>query len=108
MAARPGLTGDDREQLVGLRPVGDVRQITAGAHLFRVGEKATRENDQGYVTSVGFSPTLGTNLALAFLKGGRARHGERVRMVDHLRNLETLCEVTDPVAFDPEGGRLRG
>jgi sarcosine oxidase subunit alpha len=31
-----------------------------------------------------------------------------VRMVDHLRNIETLCEVTDPVAFDPEGGRLRG
>jgi sarcosine oxidase subunit alpha len=108
MAARPGLTGDDREQLVGLRPVGDVKQITAGAHLFRMGDKATRENDQGYVTSVGFSPTLGTNLALAFLKGGRARHGERVRMVDHLRQIETLCEVTDPVAFDAQGGRLRG
>jgi sarcosine oxidase subunit alpha len=108
MAARPGLTGDDREQLVGIRPVGDVRQITAGAHLFRVGDKATRENDQGYVTSVGFSPALGTNLALAFLRGGRARHGERVRMVDHLRQVETLCEVTPPVALDPEGGRLRG
>jgi heterotetrameric sarcosine oxidase alpha subunit len=108
MAARPGLLGDDREQLVGLRPAGDVKQITAGAHLFRPGDRATRENDQGYVTSVGYSPTLGTTLALGFLKGGRARHGERVRMVDHLRKIETLCEVTDPVAFDPEGGRLRG
>jgi methylglutamate dehydrogenase subunit C len=57
MAARPGLVGDDREQLVGLRPAGEVRQITAGAHLFRAGDPATRENDQGYVTSVGYSPT---------------------------------------------------
>ena len=46
-------------------------------------------------------------LALGFLRNGRARHGERVRMVDHLRGIETLCEVTDPVAHDPEGGRLR-
>jgi methylglutamate dehydrogenase subunit C len=108
MAARPGLVGDDREQLVGLRPAGDVKQITAGAHIFRAGDPATRENDQGYVTSVGWSPTLGTTLALGFLRGGRARYGERVRTVDHLRGIEALCEVTPPVAFDPEGERLRG
>ena len=108
MAARPGLIGDDREQLVGLKPAGEVKQITAGAHLFNVGEKAVRENDQGYVTSVGYSPTLGTYLALGFLRNGRARHGERVRMVDHLRAVETLCEVCDPVFFDRDGGRLRG
>jgi sarcosine oxidase subunit alpha len=29
-------------------------------------------------------------------------------MVDHLRGIETLCEVCDPVFFDPEGGRARG
>jgi len=108
MAARPGLIGADREQLVGLKPAGEVKQITAGAHLFNVGEKAVRENDQGYVTSVGYSPTLGTYLALGFLRNGRARHGERVRMVDHLRAVETLCEVCDPVFFDRDGGRLRG
>ena len=33
-AARPGLTDPDREQLVGLKPVGAVKQLTAGAHLF--------------------------------------------------------------------------
>ncbi|MFD1193428.1 sarcosine oxidase subunit alpha family protein [Seohaeicola saemankumensis] len=107
-AARPGLVDPDREQLVGLRPVGAVKQLTAGAHLFDRDAPATRENDQGYVTSVGFSPTLETFLGLAFLKQGRTRHGEVVRMVDHLRGVETLCEVCDPVFFDPEGGRARG
>jgi methylglutamate dehydrogenase subunit C len=108
MAARPGLVGEGREQLVGLHPVGAVKQLSAGAFLFDAGAAAERENAQGFTTSVGFSPTLGHFLGLGFLKNGRARHGERVRMVDHLRGLDVLCEVTDPVVFDPEGGRSRG
>lgn len=108
MSERPGLSGADREQLVGLYPVGSVKQMSAGAHLFEAGADPVRVNDQGYVTSVGFSPTLGRYLGLGFLKNGRARHGERVRMVDHLRGLDVLCEVTDPVSVDPDGGRLRG
>lgn len=107
-AARPGLVDLDREQLVGLKPVGAVKMLTAGAHLFAREAAAVRENGQGYVTSVGFSPTLETFLGLAFLKQGRARHGEVIRMVDHLRGVETLCEVCDPVFFDPDGGRARG
>lgn len=105
---RPGLWGSDREQLVGLRPVGVVKQLTAGAHLFADANPATREHAEGYTTSVGFSPVLECYLGLGFLKNGRARHGETVRMADHLRKIETLCEVTDPVVFDPEGGRMRG
>ena len=108
MAARPGLVGDDREQLVGLKPVGNIKQLTAGAHLFEAEAEAIRLNSQGYTTSVGFSPTLGSYLGLGFLRNGRARHGETVRMVDHLRKIETLCEVCDPVFFDPDGGRVRG
>ena len=107
-AARPGLVDPDREQLVGLKPVGAVKQLTAGAHLFDRDAPATRENDQGYVTSVGFSPTLESVLGLAFLKQGRSRQGEVIRMVDHLRQIETLCEVCNPVFLDPEGGRARG
>jgi sarcosine oxidase subunit alpha len=103
---RPGLSGPEREQLVGLRPVGDAA-MTAGAHLFTPGEEVTRANDQGYVTSVGPSPTLGGWLGLAFLKNGRARTGEMVRLVDHLRGIDMLCEVCDPVFHDKEGGKLR-
>ena len=108
MSERPGLSGPSREQLVGLRPVGEVKQLTAGAHLFEPEAEATRENDQGYVTSVCYSPTLGHMLGMGFLKNGIARIGEKVRMVDHLRDVEAICEVTHPVVFDPEGGRVRG
>jgi sarcosine oxidase subunit alpha len=106
-AARPGLTEAGRAQLVGLRPVGAVKQITAGAHLFALGDQAVSVNDQGYVSSACYSPTLDTTLALAFLRDGASRHGEVVRMVDHLRGLDALCEVQNPVQFDPEGGRMR-
>ena len=105
---RDGLLDEDREQLVGLKPAGAVKQITAGAHLFAQGVEPVRSNDQGYVTSVGFSPTLGAMLGLGFLKNGRARHGEVIAMVDHLRGVTTQCEVCDPVFVDPTGGRLRG
>jgi sarcosine oxidase subunit alpha len=108
MSRRPGLLDDNREQLVGLRPVAADGQLTAGAHLFEERAEAVRVNSQGYMTSVCHSPTLGRMIGLGFLKEGRARHGETVRLVDHLRNVETLCEVCDPVFFDPEGGRLRG
>ena len=107
-AARPGLIGEDRAQLVGLRPVIPTRAIGAGAHLFAQGTAATREFDQGYVTSVCWSPTLSSHLGLAFLRNGRARHGETIRLVDHLRGVDTPCMVTDPVFLDPAGARTRG
>ena len=108
MSQRPGLTDETRAQLVGLKPTGAIKQLTAGAHLFRQDDDAVRVNGQGYVTSVAFSPTFGHMIALGFLKNGPARHGETIRMVDHLRGIETLCEVVNPVFFDPEGGRVRG
>ena len=106
-AARPGMVDPDRERLVGLKPVGTVKQLIAGAHLFNEGNAPVRVNDQGYITSVGYSPTLGHFMGLGFLRNGPNRIGEHVKMVDHLRGVEALCEVIDPVAFDPEGGRLR-
>jgi methylglutamate dehydrogenase subunit C len=105
-AQRPVLVSNDREQLVGLRPVTDT-PITAGAHLFNPGDRVHRETDRGYVTSVGPSPTLGGWLGMGFLRNGRARHGEQVRLVDHLRGIDTLCTVQDPVFHDPEGAKLR-
>ncbi len=103
---RPGLHGPAREQLVGLKPLTDAA-ITAGAHLFVPGEKVERVTDQGYVTSVCYSPTLATWLGLGFLTNGRARHGETVRLVDHLRSIDVLVEVCDPVFHDKEGAKLR-
>ena len=108
MSERPGLMDETREQLVGLKPVGAIKELIAGAHLFNPQDEATRENDQGYITSVAFSPTLGHVIGLGFLKNGRALIGEQVRMVEHLKGSVTLCEVQEPVQVDPEGGRCRG
>lgn len=108
MSRRPGLMGPDREVLVGLKPAGEVQQLVAGAYLFQPGDDPVRVNAQGYLTSAAFSPALGHMIALGFLRNGRARHGETVRMVDHLRGLDATCEVVDPVFFDPDGGRVRG
>ncbi|AMY70245.1 sarcosine oxidase subunit alpha family protein [Frigidibacter mobilis] len=107
-ALRPGLMGPAREQLVGLRPVDPGRMLTAGAHLFPPGAELTPANDQGYVTSACWSPVLKGALGLGFLQDGRARTGEMVRLVDHLRDVDLLCEVSHPVFLDPEGGRARG
>lgn len=106
-AARPGLL-ENREELIGLKPLKPDDELTAGAHLFAEGAEAISENDAGYVTSICWSPTLSSYLGLAFLRNGQARIGETVRLVDHLRKLETLCTVTAPNFFDPEGGRMRG
>ena len=107
MSEREGLM-EDREELVGLQPVDGRTLLTAGAHLFNAGAEPVRVNDQGYVTSVCWSPTLSVPLAMGFLKNGRARMGETLRLVDHLRGLDVAVSVTDPVAFDRSGGRARG
>jgi heterotetrameric sarcosine oxidase alpha subunit len=107
-ARRPGLLAVERPQLIGLRGVEKGRRLTAGAHLFAAQAKAVSANDQGYITSACYSPTLGAYLALGFLQNGRARHGEVIRMVDHLRGVDTLAQVCAPQFYDPDGGRARG
>ena len=107
-AARPGLHGETRQQLVGLQSKGRDHALSAGAHLFKAGASAVRENSQGYATSVCYSPTLDTHLALGFLENGRARHGEVIKLCDHLRDITQEVTVCDPVFFDPTGGRARG
>ncbi len=108
MSRRPGLHGSAREQLVGLKPIGAVKQLLGGMHLFNEGDDRVRTNDQGYTTSHCYSPMLGHSIAQGFLKNGRARVGDRIVAVDHLRGVTTLCEICNPVFFDPDGGRLRG
>ena len=97
-----------REQLVGIKPVGAVRQILGGAIMVDVDADPVRENMQGHVTSVCYSPTLDGMIGLAFVKGGHARFSEHIRAVDLLRNVDTLCEIVSPQFHDPEGGKLRG
>ncbi|MEO0567204.1 MAG: sarcosine oxidase subunit alpha family protein [Pseudomonadota bacterium] len=107
MAARPGLVDPQRGQLIGLKAEGSVKQLIAGSHLFAPGAEPVRENSQGYISSVGYSPTLGRMVGLGFLQNGLQRHGEKVRMIEHLSGVSATCEVVPPIQFDPEGGRMR-
>ena len=107
MAERPGLTTPNRPRLVGLRPLAPSQRIRAGAHLLRPGASPVAANDEGYVTSAAFSPTLGHPIALALLARGPDRHGERIVVHDPVRGPDIEAEVCSPVFFDPEGARLR-
>jgi heterotetrameric sarcosine oxidase alpha subunit len=109
LAGRAGLAAPERPALVGVKPVRADARLTAGAHLLRLGAQPTLENDEGFVSSVAFSPTLGHWIGLGFLSGGQMRVGERIRAHDPLSGgeVDIEVEVTTPVFYDPDGKRLR-
>ena len=66
------------------------------------------ENDEGWMTSVAFSPMLEHYIGLGYLTRGTARIGEKVMSVDLLNKQIFEVEIVSPHFFDPEGERLRG
>jgi sarcosine oxidase subunit alpha len=73
-----------------------------------VGARASAEHDEGYMTSIAFSPTLGHWIGLGLLRRGPQRVGERVRAVDFLRDADVEVQVCHPGFVDPTGERLNG
>lgn len=92
----------DRLQLVGLT-AANAKVLVAGAHLRLAG---TQQGSDGWVTSAAPSPALGKPIALAMLRGGRARLGETVAVHD-LGRQGTATVVATPF-YDPAGKRLHG
>ncbi|MEQ1433114.1 glycine cleavage T C-terminal barrel domain-containing protein, partial [Salmonella enterica] len=82
LAERPALKATGRMQLAGFRPVDGASRLRAGAHFLPVGAAAEVINDEGVMTSVAFSPLLGTWIGLGLIKSGSARIGQRVRAYD--------------------------
>lgn len=108
MAGREALIAPDRQVVVGIKPVNKANRLRSGAHIIPKGAVPGPETDQGYLTSVCYSPMLGHWIALALVERGRERHGEIVRAYDPLRGEDMEVEITSPVFYDPEGGRQRG
>jgi sarcosine oxidase subunit alpha len=106
-AARPGLSGPGREQLVGLAPLDPSARLVAGAHLVAPGADPVAANDLGYLTSACHSTTLGHDIALGFLRNGRARAGESLRTVCRLRGLDQECRILPLPFCETEEKRLR-
>ena len=108
LSRREGMNRPDGLALVGLRPVPRDQPMAAGSHFINRGAPADAANDQGYMTSVAFSPSLGHAVGLGLLKNGANRRGEIIRAVNPLKQAEIDVEVVSPHFIDPEGARVRG
>jgi sarcosine oxidase subunit alpha len=106
LAGREGLADPNRPALVGLKPVDPNVRLYGGAHFLARDSTPSLENDQGYLTSVAFSPHVGSWIGLGLLARGRERHGEIIRAYDPVRNGDVDVEVASAVFVDPEGARL--
>ena len=107
MAERPALLDPSRPRLVGLRPLDNRQRLRSGSHFVAAGRPVTAENDEGYMTSVAFSPTLKHWIGIGLLRHGPERIGERLRCVDPLRDEAFDVEVCAPAFVDPKEERLR-
>ena len=96
MASREGLTEKHRQCIVGIRAVNKSDRIRAGSHLLRKNDPPSMANDQGYISSVAWSPMSEQWVGLALLANGRERHGEMVKIFDGLRDNQMPAKFAIP------------
>ncbi len=108
LSKRPELWKHDAIRLVGFKPVDRSDPLVAGSHFINKGEVANMTNDQGWMSSVAYSPTFGHCIGLGFIKRGHERKGEIIRAVNPVQNIEVDAEIVSPHFYDPEGARQRG
>ncbi|MER5451533.1 sarcosine oxidase subunit delta family protein [Streptomyces sp. NPDC002764] len=105
--ARADAVRPDRKHLVGLLPEDPAAFLPEGTHLVADSVlPAPPVPMLGHVTSSYRSAALGRTFALALVKGGRDRIGERLYapVGDRL----VAVTVASPVLYDPEGARRDG
>ena len=101
---RPSMKAADRKQLVGLRTKDPRIVLEEGAQVAaKAGQRPPMELI-GHVTSSYASSVLGHSVALAVIKGGRARQGQTLYVPMPGSDLEV--EVVAPVFYDPAGARI--
>lgn len=107
LARRAALVDPHRPAFVGVRPLVPTEIIRGGAHLLSPGAEAIAANDEGYITSAAWSPTVGSYIALALVRRGPERYGERIVIHDPVRGRDVEAQIVDPVFVDPQGVRVR-
>ena len=107
LSQREGLTADDALRLTGFVAVNPKEKITNGAHFINEGDPRTAEHDQGYMSSVAWSPELDRYVGLGFLKNGNARMGDELWAIDFVRKNHIKVRVVSAHFIDPDGERLR-
>ena len=108
LAQRPGLADPDRPALAGFRPVDTTARLRSGAHFIARGSAGIASDDQGYMTSCCFSPSIGSWIGLGLIRGGVSRIGEIVRAYDPIRGGDVEVQICSPQFVDAPGERLRG
>ena len=108
LSERPEMNREDGLELVGFRPVNRSEELPSGAHFLSTGAEAAMANDEGWMTSVAWSPELGHSIGLGFIRNGHARIGETVRAWDGVRGRDVAVEIVSAHFLDPDGERLRG
>jgi sarcosine oxidase subunit alpha len=102
--ARPAMMASDRKQLVGLLTVEPQTVLEEGAQIVADPAEAVPMTMLGHVTSSYWSTTLDRSIALALVRGGRARIGERLSVP--MPNGPIAVELVEPIFYDPKGARL--
>ena len=108
LSERPGMNREDGLELMGFRPLDRSQDLPSGAHFLAPGAEPTTANDEGWMTSVAWSPELGHSVGLGFIRNGHDRIGETVRAWDGVRGRDVPVEIVSAHFLDPEGERLRG
>ena len=93
--------------LSGLKPVAVGERLRAGSHVVGVDATPSIATDEGFVSSVAFSPTLDGWIGLGFVRRGSERIGERVRAYDPVRGGDIVCEIRPACFVDPGEEKLR-
>jgi sarcosine oxidase subunit alpha len=96
-------TSIEREQLVGVVPIGGVLQV--GARVLTAPHSKPPCPTEGYVTSACFSPSARDWIGLALIERGHARKGEEIKLYADGR--VTRGRICDPVFYDPNNEKLR-
>ncbi|KFX70487.1 sarcosine oxidase subunit alpha [Pseudomonas taeanensis MS-3] len=93
---------ENRKQLVGLKPVNTSAVLPEGAQLVFDAKQAIPMSMVGHVTSSYYSTSMGFSFALALVKGGLKRMGEKV-FAPLADGTVIEAEIVSSVFFDPKG-----
>jgi sarcosine oxidase subunit alpha len=104
--ARADAVRTDRKQLVGLLTEDPREVLPEGAQIVEAVSPTPPMTMIGHVSSSYWSANLGRSIALALVRGGRARHGQRVWLP--LQRHAVAATVCEPVFFDQPGERMHG
>ncbi|WFS18265.1 sarcosine oxidase subunit alpha [Pseudomonas sp. 905_Psudmo1] len=95
---------EDRKQLVGLKPVDPNQVLPEGAQLVFDPKQSIPMQMVGHVTSSYMSAAMGYSFAMAVVKGGLKRMGERV-FAPLADGSLIEAEICSSVFYDPKGDR---